>query len=57
MSFARSGDPNHEGLPDWPAYQSGSSPTMILAEETRVRENLDPEMLRAFEALGIDYGF
>ncbi len=30
---------------------------MILAEEADVRDNLDPEILRAFEALGVEYGF
>jgi para-nitrobenzyl esterase len=30
IAFARSGDPNHPGLPDWPAYEPGRRATMRL---------------------------
>jgi para-nitrobenzyl esterase len=30
VAFARTGDPNHKGLPDWPAYDSARRATMIF---------------------------
>jgi para-nitrobenzyl esterase len=34
--FARSGDPNHDGLPRWPGYSSERRPTMIFDQLCRV---------------------
>lgn len=30
LAFARDGDPNHPGLPDWPAYDVASRPVMMF---------------------------
>ncbi|HET8699152.1 MAG TPA: carboxylesterase family protein [Gammaproteobacteria bacterium] len=35
-TFARSGDPNHSGLPRWPAFNAAERPTMIFDNECRV---------------------
>jgi para-nitrobenzyl esterase len=35
-TFARSGDPNHAGLPRWPAFTVAERPTMLLDDECRV---------------------
>jgi para-nitrobenzyl esterase len=39
-ALARSGDPNHPGIPSWPAYSSSVRATMVFDVETRV--GIDP---------------
>ncbi len=39
VAFARTGNPNHKGLPDWPAFNNTRRPTMILNNECRVADN------------------
>jgi para-nitrobenzyl esterase len=36
ISFARTGDPNHAGLPHWPRYEATTRATMELGETSRV---------------------
>jgi len=36
IAFARVGNPNHDGLPDWPAFNSGTRATMIFDLEPKV---------------------
>jgi para-nitrobenzyl esterase len=35
-SFARRGDPNHDGMPAWPAYNLEERPTMVFNVESKV---------------------
>jgi para-nitrobenzyl esterase len=35
-AFARSGNPNHPGLPNWPAYTTSERATMMFNDECRV---------------------
>ncbi|MEM5515491.1 carboxylesterase family protein [Henriciella sp. AS95] len=46
-SFAATGDPNNERLPDWPAYTQDERATMIFDVDTRV-ENDPRADIRAF---------
>jgi para-nitrobenzyl esterase len=41
VSFARTGNPNHNGLPHWPAYTGGVRPTMYFNQPCRVREDAE----------------
>ena len=41
IRFARTGNPNHDGLPHWPAYSDATCPTMIFDNECTVRNNPD----------------
>lgn len=41
IHFARNGNPNHSGLPKWPAFNAEKRATMILDRTSAVRE--DPE--------------
>ena len=43
-SFARTGNPNHSGLPHWPAYTAGTRATMYLirpAQCVTIRKEMD----------------
>ena len=39
VALARSGDPNHEGLPSWPGYSTSERPTMIFDVESRLESD------------------
>ena len=45
IAFARTGNPNHGGLADWPAFNLEDRPTMTFAADTRVEHNPRPEEL------------
>lgn len=39
IAFARSGNPSHEGVGDWPAYDAQARPTMVFDRESRVESD------------------
>ncbi len=36
VAFARTGNPNHRGIPQWPAFNSADRPTMVFGDEVRM---------------------
>ena len=44
LAFAKTGDPNHDGIPHWPAYDPGQRATMMFAAEMRVENDPRAEM-------------
>ncbi|WP_340643939.1 carboxylesterase family protein [Phenylobacterium sp.] len=52
IAFARTGNPNHPGLPSWPAYEGGARDTMVFDTAAATIQS-DPfgEERRALEAL------
>jgi len=46
-NFARKGDPNHSGLPNWPAYNAQQGPTMIFDDTCAVKNDPDGELRKA----------
>jgi para-nitrobenzyl esterase len=57
VALARHGDPNHDGIPEWPPYSTDGRATMVFDVESHV--DLDPmgSQRRIWEELGIGYGY
>jgi para-nitrobenzyl esterase len=49
VSFARTGDPNHKGLPEWPAYEPKHRATMIFDTKSKVVEDPDADVRKLFK--------
>jgi len=43
VSFARTGNPNHAGLPHWPAFTAEGNETMVFNTECAARKNFEAE--------------
>lgn len=48
MAFARTGNPNNDTIPDWPASSPGKEYTMIFDTDTKVRLNHDVKLIPLF---------
>jgi carboxylesterase type B len=49
VNFATAGDPNGEGLPQWPAFDSQNPVTLELGEKRGMRPIADAERVAFFE--------
>ena len=46
INFARLGNPNHKGLPTWPAYEASKTPTMHFNNTCEVKPQLDQDLFK-----------
>ena len=44
--FARTGNPNVEGLPEWPVYNDNEGAVMFLNNRSEVKLNYDKELMQ-----------
>ena len=56
IAFARTGNPNHAGLADWPTYDTGRRATMIFDVDAHVEDDPMSTEREAWEARGLDAG-
>lgn len=45
ISFARTGNPNHKGLPNWPTYSAQNGATMLFDNTCEVKNHHDKEVI------------
>jgi para-nitrobenzyl esterase len=50
IHFARSGNPNHGGIPHWPAFSAENCPTMIFDTQCKMQNNPDKVERQAITA-------
>ncbi len=53
LSFARTGDPNHEGLPEWPRYEAEGRAVMTFGLESAVVYDPAAEEREFWQSLGL----
>lgn len=46
VAFARTGDPNHGGIPQWPAFTAQTGATMVIDDVLEVKNDPDGELRR-----------
>jgi len=49
IHFARGGNPNHPGIPHWPAFSAETCPTMIFDTPCKLQNNPDKEEREVLE--------
>ncbi len=53
VQFARTGNPNHKGLPSWPKYDANAGPVMVFDTKCEVTNDPDRELRKVVaEVLG-----
>jgi para-nitrobenzyl esterase len=50
IAFARSGNPNHKGIPKWTEFSEAQCPTMVFDSTCELKNNPDTEERRALRA-------
>jgi len=51
VNFAKTGNPNHQGIPQWPRYNLNNRPTMIFDKLTEVVNDPLPETRKIWDTV------
>ena len=51
IAFARTGNPNHDNLPEWPSYDAEKRATMVFGEECKIENTLFDKERAAWDGL------
>jgi para-nitrobenzyl esterase len=51
IAFAHTGNPNHEGLPEWPSYDAEKRTTMLLGKECKTVNAIFDKERKAWDGL------
>ena len=51
IAFAHTGNPNHKGIPEWPAYDAEKRTTMVLGAECKVDNAIFDKERKAWDGL------
>jgi para-nitrobenzyl esterase len=54
IAFARSGSPNHDGMPEWPAYDAEQRSTMLFDVPSKVEDDPRREERLAWDGIAVD---
>jgi para-nitrobenzyl esterase len=50
LAYARTGNPNHEGIPNWPPYSTGQRPTMMFDDQCKIENDPYSAERKAWDA-------
>jgi para-nitrobenzyl esterase len=53
IAFARTGSPNHPGIPEWPVYDLRRRPTLVFNVESKVVDDLRPIERQVHDRVGL----
>jgi para-nitrobenzyl esterase len=53
VSFAKTGNPGHEQLPDWPNCTASDEATMLFDRQCQVKHNFDTELISLHKKLNV----
>ncbi|HYL76870.1 MAG TPA: hypothetical protein VEU96_21820, partial [Bryobacteraceae bacterium] len=56
VAFAKTGNPNHPKIPNWPAYETAKRATMVFDNDTRVENDPRGEIRRFWDQMPVPSG-